>query len=152
MKQLMDEITFTVIKGNASEIKTLLGQAARTKGVDVAEGESLDFQSVHTFAGETKQLIVVTGPIDFVTDGNRQYHLDVGTKRLGQVTGTGCMTASLIATFLGAGYDRFEAAVFGTYAMGKAGESAEDSPGIGGFRTGLFDAVSLMTEKSLPEV
>ncbi|HCN58585.1 MAG TPA: hydroxyethylthiazole kinase [Exiguobacterium sp.] len=152
MKQLMEEITFTVIKGNASEIKTLLGQAARTKGVDVAEGESLDLQSVHAFASQTKQVIVVTGPVDFVTDGVRQRHLDVGTKRLGQVTGTGCMTASLIATFLGAGYDHFDAAVFGTYAMGKAGEAAGDRPGIGSFRTGLFDAVSLMTEESLPEV
>ncbi|OIN66285.1 hydroxyethylthiazole kinase [Exiguobacterium sp. KRL4] len=152
INELMHDIQFTVIKGNASEIKTLLGQATTTKGVDVAEGESLDLQAVHTFAAQTKQVIVVTGPIDYVTDGSRQCRLDVGTKRLGQVTGTGCMTASLIATFLGAGYDRFEAAVYGTYLMGKAGELADRQAGIGDFRTGLFNAVSLMTEEMLQEV
>lgn len=152
MKELMQQIQFTVIKGNASEIKTLLGQATTTKGVDVAEGESLDFHAVRAFAAESNQVIVVTGPVDFVTDGQHELHLDVGTKRLGQVTGTGCMTASLIATLLGAGYARFEAAALGTYMMGKAGEQADEKKGIGDFRTGLFNAVSLMTEETLREV
>ncbi|WP_214811401.1 hydroxyethylthiazole kinase [Exiguobacterium sp. s127] len=151
-KELLEAIHFTVIKGNVSEIKTFIGQVGRSKGVDVASGETLDFQVVHEFAGRLGTTLVVTGPVDFITDGKRQVKLTVGTPRLGHITGTGCMTASLIGTLLGAGYDAFEAATYGTYLMGKAGEVADEAAGLGDFRMGLFNAISLTTEESLKGV
>ncbi|WP_214849866.1 hydroxyethylthiazole kinase [Exiguobacterium sp. s193] len=150
--ELLKSIQFSVIKGNASEIKTIIGEVGRSKGVDAATGETLDFQVVHEFALRFKVVIVVTGPVDFISDGTRQIELTGGTPRLEQVTGTGCMTASLIGTFLGAGYDAFEAAVYGTYLMGKAGEAADEAIGLGDFRIGLFNSISLASEDVLAEV
>lgn len=142
----------TVVKGNASEIKTLLGENGRTKGVDAASDEIMDREIIRAFARKQKSVIVVTGPIDYITDGMREVELQVGTPRLGDVTGTGCMTASLIASFLGTGYSAFEAAVHGTFIMGKAGEQAASEKGLGNFKRELFNAISLMTEQDLMEV
>lgn len=142
----------TVIKGNTSEIKTLLGEDGRTKGVDAAGDAMMDRESIRAFARKHKSVLVVTGPNDYITDGTREMELHVGTPRLGDITGTGCMTASLIASFLGAGYTAFEAAVHGTFVMGKAGEQAVSAQGLGDFKRELFNAISLMTEQELVEV
>ena len=142
----------TVIKGNVSEIKTLLGEHGRTKGVDAAGDEVMDRESIREFARKQQSVIVVTGPIDYITDGIREMELRIGTSRLGNITGTGCMTASLIASFCGAGYTAFEAAVHGTFIMGKAGERAASAQGLGDFKRELFNTISLMTEQDLMEV
>ncbi|WP_410502512.1 hydroxyethylthiazole kinase [Exiguobacterium acetylicum] len=150
-KELID-LGCTVIKGNASEIKTLLGENGRTKGVDAAGDEIMDRENIRAFARKQQSVVVVTGPIDYITDGTREIELNVGTPRLGNITGTGCMTASIIASFLGAGYTAFEAAVHGTFVMGKAGERATSAQGLGDFKRELFNAISLMTEQDLMEV
>lgn len=150
-KELID-LGCTVIKGNASEIKTLLGEDGRTKGVDAAGDAIMDRESIRAFARKHQSILVVTGPDDYITDGTREMELHVGTSRLGDITGTGCMTASLIASFLGAGYSAFEAAVHGTFIMGKAGEQASMVLGLGDFKRELFNAISLMTEQDLMEV
>lgn len=146
------ELGCAVIKGNASEIKTLLGEKGRTKGVDAAGDDIMDREVIRAFARKQESVIVVTGAIDYITDGTREMELHVGTPRLGDITGTGCMTASLIASFLGAGYSAYEAAVHGTFIMGKAGEQAAAEQGLGDFKRELFNAISLMTDRDLVEV
>ncbi|KOP31027.1 hydroxyethylthiazole kinase [Exiguobacterium sp. BMC-KP] len=150
-KELID-FGCTIIKGNVSEIKTLLGENGRTKGVDAVGDGSMDRESIRIFARKQQSVVVVTGPIDYITDGTREMELNVGTPRLGDITGTGCMTASIIASFLGAGYTAYEAAVHGTFVMGKAGERAASAQGLGDFKRELFNAISLMTEQDLTEV
>lgn len=64
---------------------------------------------------------------------------------LSSVTGTGCMTSSLIGAFCGANSDYFISAIAGTASMGIAGEIsyAENSgKGTGSFHIGIIDAVS----------
>lgn len=151
-QELINLVPCTVIKGNASEIKTLLGESGRTKGVDASVDEVMNRDWIRTFARKHQSVIVVTGPIDYITDGERELELRTGTPRLGLITGTGCMTASLIASFLGAGYSAFEAAVHGTFIMGKAGEQASMVQGLGDFKRELFNVISLMTEQDLMEV
>ena len=73
--KLMDEIKFSVIRGNISEIKTLALGSGTTKGVDadVADAvteETLDsaVAFVKRFAKESGSIVAITGAIDLVSD------------------------------------------------------------------------------------
>lgn len=96
--RLIDEIRFTVIRGNISEIKTLASGSGTTKGVDadaadIVTEDTLDstVAFVKTFAAKTGAVIAVTGAIDLVSDAERTFVIRNGRPMMGRVTGTGCM-------------------------------------------------------------
>ena len=107
---LLDEIRFTVIRGNISEIKTLAMGNGNTKGVDadvadIVTKENLDDAVAFTkdFAKKTGAVIAITGAIDIVADGEKAYCIYNGHPEMSGITGTGCplsaMTASAIKVF-----------------------------------------------------
>ncbi len=93
---------------------------------------------------------------DIVSDGKRVCKIKNGTPLLRKVTGTGCMTASLIGTICGAyREDIYEGAILGVVLMGIAGEIAEKSltseEGSGTFRMRIIDNIFNMTEEKIRE-
>lgn len=157
VQTLLEEIDFSVIKGNMSEIKALYTNMKNKGGVDVQEDDLVHEDNIEeniTFLKKVskrfKCTIVATGVIDIVTDGNCVCLIRNGQEIMSKVTGTGCMSGSLIATFCGANKDDiFNSAVMGITVMGLSGEKAyekikEKNEGTGSFRTYLIDAVSLM--------
>lgn len=128
--RLTEEIKFTVIRGNISEIKTLAFGNGTTKGVDadVADevteenlAESVTF--VKRFAQKIGCIIAITGAIDLVSDGKKCYVIRNGRPEMGKVTGTGCQLSGMIAAFTAANpKDHFEAAAAAVCTMGIAGE------------------------------
>ena len=91
---------------------------------------------------------------DIVSDGKRVCKIKNGTPLLRKVTGTGCMTASLIGTICGAyREDIYEGATIGVVLMGIAGEIAEKSltseEGSGTFRMRIIDNIFNMTEEKI---
>ena len=94
---LMKELSFDVIRGNISEIKTLALGSGTTKGVDadVADAvteENLDeaIAFVKAFAKEAGCIVAVTGAIDLISDGEACYVVRNGRPEMGKITGTGC--------------------------------------------------------------
>lgn len=53
-------------------------------------------------------MIAITGKTDIVADAKECYILENGDVALTNVTGTGCMTTSLIGSFLGASKKDFQ--------------------------------------------
>ena len=91
---LMKELSFDVIRGNISEIKTLALGSGTTKGVDadVADAvteENLDeaVAFVKTFAKEAGCIVAVTGAIDLISDGEACYVVRNGRPEMGKITG-----------------------------------------------------------------
>ncbi len=155
VENLLSNVKFTVIKGNLAEIKTIAGiKNENNKGVDsIEEFENTSFLAKE-LAIKLGSVIVVTGKEDIVSDGKRVNIIKNGTSILRKVTGTGCMTASLIGTTCGAyREDSFEGATLGVVLMGIAGELAEKSltaeEGSGTFRTKIIDNIFNMTEEKL---
>ncbi len=154
-KQLADELLkekrISIVKGNASEIRTLAGIHSQGKGVDSGDGMENMGEIACSLSQEIGAVVAVTGPVDIVTDGRRLVTLRHGHPMLARVTGTGCMTNSLIASFAAVGEDLLEASVFGILTMGLAGERAFESlkghERIGTFRTRLFDWVDVVTNE-----
>ena len=85
----------------------------------------------------------VTGPTDYVSDGERVIAVSNGHELLGTVSGTGCMSTAITGAFLAAKPDQpLEAAAEALVAFGVAGEdAARDAKGPGTFHALLYDAL-----------
>lgn len=159
--QLMKEIQFTAIKGNISEIKTLVFGRGSTKGVDadvtdVITEATLDnsIEFVKRFAKEVGAIIAVTGAIDLVTDGDHCYVIRNGRREMGEITGTGCQLSGMITAFLAANpHQELEAVVAAVCVMGIAGEigwkNMRPSDGNSSYRNRIIDAIYNMDGETL---
>lgn len=160
---LIDEIKFDVIRGNVSEIKTLVAGAGTTKGVDADEAdavteENLDrmVEFVKSFSKDTGSIIAITGAIDLVADAEKCYVIRNGRPEMSAITGTGCQLSGLMTAFLVANPDnKLEAAAAAVMAMGLAGETgvSRQQPGDGNstLRNRIIDAICNMDGKTLEE-
>ena len=141
-----------IIKGNSSEIRAICGLPSHSRGVDAGASDAVTkdtfSQAAYEFApyaAEKETILMVSGPVDVVTDGTRACGVANGTPVLAKLTGTGCMLGALASTYLAARRP-WEAAVLAAVMMGIAGERAEkEAKGMGSFHTALFDAFSTMT-------
>lgn len=154
--KLLSEIKLSVIRGNLAEIKTLSGMSALSKGVDSEEGTSEDAKTVaKELASKLGTVIVISGAIDYVSDGAKVISIRNGQKMLTDVTGTGCMSTSLIGAFCGVTKDYLYGAAAGIMTMGIAGEIAferlGDKDGNGSFRTYIMDAIYNFSDKDITE-
>lgn len=163
-KQLLADVRFAAIRGNASEIRALAGQAAIGSGVDVSALDAVTEDNlpeavglVSGLARRTGGVIAVSGVLDVVSDGTRTAVLRNGCATMARITGSGCMVTSLIGAFCGAMPDEpFTATVAAMTVMGVCGELAEakrlqNGTGNATFRTDLIDAVFNLTEQQLLE-
>ena len=145
---LLKEVKFSVIRGNMAEIKTIAGLEAKSAGVDSLDDEKDGEKIAKALALKLGCTIAITGKTDIVSDGMLTYKLDNGDINLTKVTGTGCMTSSLIGSFLGAGNKPLISAMAGILSMSIAGENAtsklKSGEGIGSFKVYLMDAIGLI--------
>ncbi|WP_373899781.1 hydroxyethylthiazole kinase [Haloimpatiens sp. FM7315] len=164
VKTLIENVKFSVIKGNMSEIKAMYTNAKNTGGVDAKEEDMVNSDNIHSAIEFVKKVskrfnsvIAATGAIDIVSDGNKVTLIKNGHPMMSRITGTGCMTGSVIGVYLGSNKeDAFASTVIAITSMGLAGEKAyekvtEKKEGLSNFRTYLIDAISLMDLKTLEE-
>ena len=163
-KKLLEEVHFTAIRGNASEIRALAGQMSRGSGVDVCTSDAMTEENlpqsmalVRQLAQDLHSVIAVSGKLDIVSDGTKAAVLRNGCATMARITGSGCMLTTLIGAFCAATPEHpFEATCAAMAAMGICGEIAEEKrlqnkTGNVTFRTDLIDAVFNLTEQELKE-
>ena len=161
--RLLDEVRFTVIRGNISEIKTLALGSGTTKGVDADVADAVTdanldsaVKFVKDFAAKSGAIVAVTGAIDLVSDGTACYVIRNGRPEMGKITGTGCQLSALTAAFITANPSQpLEAAAAAVCAMGLAGEIAHARltplDGNATYRNYIIDAIYNMTPAQLEE-
>ena len=156
--KLLENVKFSVIRGNMAEIKTLSGLASNTKGVDSSEdvGKEDSKLIAKNLARKLNTVVAITGVTDYISDGERVITIDNGCKMLRMVTGTGCMTTALVGTFLGGEASPLACAVAAVATMGIAGEISKaklsGNEGSGTFRVGIIDAIYNMKEEDFEKV
>ena len=160
-KRIISEIKLAVIRGNLSEIKTLYGIEAKTKGVDASESVSAggnEFtdakEMAKAFANRLNTVVAITGAVDIITDGKTIYTAENGHEIMCKVTGTGCMCTSLIGSFLGVGNNNLLATLSGIVSMGIAGEIAyegldKNQGGTGTLKVKILDAICNLSEAEI---
>ncbi|UNM97271.1 hydroxyethylthiazole kinase [Ignatzschineria rhizosphaerae] len=147
----------SVIRGNPSEIMVLAGVDAKSKGVDSEEDAKEAFEYAQNVARDFNTIVVMTGEEDIITDGDKSYIVSVGTKKLTQVTGTGCSLSALVAGMISSTEDTLEAAATACYIVALSGQIAankgdENGTGLGTFAVQYLDELSLMTPEKLLEI
>lgn len=159
--KLMDTLKFDVIRGNISEIKTLAYGSGTTKGVDadacdVVTEESLDLaiEFVKNLSKKAESIIVITGAIDLVSDGEKCYIIRNGRSEMGKITGTGCQLSALITAFVTANIEnKLEACAAAVCMMGLAGETGwnrmMEGEGNSTYRNRIIDAIYNMDGETL---
>ncbi|RDL30164.1 Uncharacterized protein BP5553_10442 [Venustampulla echinocandica] len=103
VKTLMAAGYFDVIKGNEGEIKTVYGTVVQQRGVDSGASTSSDLEKarlVRDLAERERNVVLMTGPTDFVSDGTRTYTVKNGHKLLEEITGSGCVLGTAISLML----------------------------------------------------
>ncbi len=156
-RELLDCVRFSVIRGNASEIRALYGIAGATGGVDAAagEGDAADVKEIaKKLAEKTHAVVSASGVTDIVTDGARVYMIHNGHPMMSAVTGTGCQLSVLTAAFAAVcGNDFLSAAATAAAEMGLAGELAHEmlrkGEGSGTYRARIIDVIYGMTGEVL---
>jgi hydroxyethylthiazole kinase len=148
---LLKEIRFSVIRGNMAEIKVIAGLQAKRAGVDSLEEEENGVSIARTLAQKLGCVIAITGKVDVVSDGHVCYNIFNGHTALTRLTGTGCMSSSLIGCFLGSSHHVLHSAMAGIVCMGIAGEMASQSRGLGSFKVALMDSIALMDDAKVVE-
>ena len=150
-RRILDEVSVTVLRGNAGEVATLVGAEAEVRGVEsIASG--LEPAELAREAGRQLGLVAsVTGPVDQVSDGERTIAVANGHPLLATVTGTGCISSALTGCFLAAKPEEpLEAAAEALAALGVAAEdAAEGAAGPGTFHARLYDALAALDPETL---
>ena len=159
--QLIENIQFSVIRGNMSEIKTLATGSGATRGVDASVEDKVTkdnlLQCVNfakSFAKSVNAVIAITGEIDIVTDGEKAFCIYNGHPMMSSITGTGCQLSSLITAYITANKeDIFNATAAAVCAMGICGELAfkrlENRDGNASYRNYIIDEIYNLTPEEL---
>lgn len=140
----------SIIRGNASEIMALCNTKIRTKGVDSTMSADSALESARFLARETGAVVVISGEIDYITDGEKLVSLKNGSPLMPKVTGMGCTATAIIGAFAGIGEDLFSASVMAMAVMGIAGEiAAEKSEGPGSMQLHFLDELHNLSAESV---
>ncbi|HEU0016557.1 MAG TPA: hydroxyethylthiazole kinase [Longimicrobium sp.] len=132
-----------VIRGNASEILALAGQAGGTRGVDSTRTPDEARDAARAMARELGCVVATTGAVDHVTDGEREMEVAHGHPLMTRVTALGCALTAVTAAFVAAGDDALHSSAHALTVFGLAGErAAAGSPGPGTFRVRMLDALA----------
>lgn len=162
--KLLQQINFSIIRGNISEIKTVYAGSGTTKGVDADVSDIVTEENLNEavefakkLSEKTGSIIAITGAIDIVSDNNKAYIIRNGNAMMSKITGTGCMLTALIAAFCGANTDNLlDATAAAVCTMGLCGELAhkniiKNNLGTSSYRTYLIDEISKITVETLEE-
>ena len=126
-RRLLETVRFSVIRGNASEICTLVSGSAAHRGVDTDPDQksSENLGIARCLACESGAVVVLSGQTDIVTDGKTAYCVKNGDPLMRSVTGTGCQLSGLIGAYTAANPGMpLTAALAAVCAMGLCGEIA----------------------------
>lgn len=139
------------VKGNASEILSLIDGRLRTGGVDSEEEEPAEVVSAcRTLARAGRSRILASGARDILSDGRETYIADNGAVAMSMVTGTGCVQSGIVAMMLTAGED-LAAVAAATVLWGICGESASTADGYGYYQAELLKYLNRLTIEEITE-
>jgi len=152
-RRILGEVDVAVLRGNAGEVATLAGVQAEVRGVESIGAGGRTADVARSAASSLGVVASVTGPVDYVSDGERVVAVENGHPLLASITGTGCMSSAVTGAFLAVNRERpLEAAAEALAAFGVAGENAAPgAKGPGTFHVNLYDALAALDPALLDE-
>lgn len=154
--EIIENYKLAAIRGNITEIKTIakltgiISESNTAKGVDVSESDIITQDNLNEnadviskLAAKLDTVILASGPIDILSDGETTIAIDNGDEMMPYITGSGCMLSSIVGSCIGA-TNPLEGTMLAALLMTIAGEKARskvdsENTGTGSFRAYLID-------------
>ncbi len=161
VKKFIGQIDFTVIKGNISEIKYFALGKGISCGIDSNNCDEVDDNDIEITVEFMKNLsmkmgsiIVATGKIDIVANGEKAFIVYNGHSMMKSVTGTGCQLSAIISAFISVNRDDLIGAVLcAVCSYGLCGEMAytrlKNLEGNMSYRDYIIDEMYNLTTKKI---
>jgi hydroxyethylthiazole kinase len=151
-KLLLNETRPSIIRGNASEIMSLLDANIATKGVDSAHSADSAVGAAKELAESYSSVVSVSGEVDLITDGREIININNGHAMMPKVTGLGCTATAITGAFAAVNKSLLDAAANAMAVMGICGEiAAEKSNGPGTLQLNIIDAFYNLNEEQIKE-
>lgn len=139
-----------VIRGNASEIRSLALSTAEGRGVDSDASSTEALEAATTLARQSGAVVAVTGATDIVTDGERVLLIRGGDSRMPMITALGCAVSALVGACCAVEPDQVVASAAALAMVAVAGERAgQRAEGPGSLRWQLLDELSTLSPDAL---
>lgn len=140
----------TIVRGNASEILSLAGEASNGQGVDGRDPVAVAEAGARRLAQASGAVVAVTGAVDYVTDGRRAARIAGGSPWMPLNTALGCSLTGLCGAYAAVAGDPFDAAVGALAHYAVAGTRAHArAEGPGSFGVAFLDALHGVTPEGL---
>lgn len=153
VKEILKEVKISILKGNSSEIGTLAGLEAETKGVEAISVKGNLVEIAKKLADKENLTVVITGKEDIVSDGKDSLVCKNGHELMSKFVGTGCMAASVIGAFAAVEKNCTSASVSALCCFGIAGEqAAKTAQGPGSYKVNFFDEIYRLNKDSIEKM
>lgn len=130
----------TIVKGNASEIVALAFKNSKTRGVESVDTMPEAKSAALEIAKQHNCTVIISGPIDFITNGKDESYVAYGSEIMTKITGMGCNLAAVTAAFRGVVPDPYEASVIAVNYFALCGSlTAKKFTKPASFRTAFID-------------
>ncbi|WP_028578731.1 hydroxyethylthiazole kinase [Desulfogranum japonicum] len=149
-REFLEKYRPFILRGNASEIMAVAGEAGKPKGVDTANSVEEAGAAARLLCDRYGCSVLISGATDLVISGGREARLQGGSEMMPRVTGLGCTSTALAGAFAAVQKDSFQAAVDTAAVMNVAGElAARQSPGPGSLQMHFLDALYTLDEATV---
>ncbi len=148
--KLIKEIHPEIIRGNASEISSLLQSGRGTKGVDSRNTPDEVLNEARELSRSAGCVVSVSGAVDLIVKDDKVARIENGHPMMARVTGMGCTASAITGAFAAVNPSPFDAAAFAMAVMGIAGEiAAVCSAGPGSFQVNFLDILYNIKESDI---
>ena len=173
ISSLRNEITLNIInnyklaaiRGNMSEIKAIgslifdeksssgIGVDVKIEDITTKENLKVNGEIVKKIAKELKTVVIASGAIDLISDGEIIIVCENGDELMPQITGSGCMLSAITGSCVSIN-DSLEGSVLACLLMTLSGEYAKFfisklALGTGTFRSILIDYLSKINSEDI---
>jgi hydroxyethylthiazole kinase len=131
-----------IIRGNASEIRSLVHAEQCTKGVDSVHSPEETLEAARFLSSNYRCVVSISGATDLIVENDSIIRIRNGHPLMTHVTGMGCIATALTGAFAAVNTSYFHAAANAMAFIGIAGEmAAERCAGPGSFQVSFMDTL-----------
>ncbi|HOW57886.1 MAG TPA: hydroxyethylthiazole kinase [Smithellaceae bacterium] len=150
VRELINEESPTIIRGNASEIMAVYDDKAKTKGVDSSSSSDNAISIAQKISEKYNCVVCVSGATDYVIEGRKILKVGNGHPLMTRVTGLGCTASALCGAFAAVENNYCTATAKAMAVMGIVGEiAAQNARGPGSLQLLFLDALHMLSDADI---
>jgi hydroxyethylthiazole kinase len=149
-REFIETVPPTIIRGNASEILSILTDDAKTKGVDSTAASNDAINDARQINRTYGSIVCISGEVDYIVSADHIIKVMNGHPLMTKVTGMGCTASALCGAFAAVNTHTSLAVAEAMAVMGIAGELAvAKAAGPGSLQYHFLDALYAFSHEDI---